>query len=308
MPDTRTTVGDLARAGASNVPIGRFAPSPTGDLHFGSLLAAMASYCQVKQSGGIWQLRIDDIDGPRSVPGSADAIKKTLLQYGLEWDGAIHWQQDRIEHYLDALRKLIARRCIFACSCSRRSLGNVPVYPGKCRHRLIQANDSHSHPHIPDHALRCRLTGEVIFQDNIQGSQHVDLDANVGDSIIWRRDNLVSYTLACALDDAENATEVVRGADLLSSTSTQIAIMQILGLPVPSYAHIPVAIDQNGDKLSKHSKAMAISKQTTMTVLRQAWRFLGQNDFEAQNVVEFWQLATIRWQLSAVPAVARKSL
>lgn len=308
MPDTRPAVGDLASVESSSVPIGRFAPSPTGDLHFGSLLAAMASYCQVKQSGGIWQLRIDDIDGPRSVPGSPEAIKKTLVQYGLEWDGTILWQQDRIDHYLDALRKLIAHKRIFACSCSRRSLGNARIYPGTCRDRRLQTRDNQPHPHVPDHALRCFLTGDIRFHDNIQGLQHIDLAASVGDCIIWRRDNLVSYTLACALDDAENATEVVRGADLLSSTSTQIAIMHILGLRVPSYAHIPVAIDENGDKLSKHSNAMAISQQATMNVLKQAWQFLGQSDVEADNVHEFWQQATVQWQMGAVPAVTRKSL
>jgi len=308
MPGSRAAVGDKVSAETCSAPVGRFAPSPTGDLHFGSLLAAMASYCHVKQLGGIWQLRIDNIDGPRSVPGSADAIKKTLRQYGFEWDGAILWQQERIEHYLDALRTLIAHQRIFACSCSRKSLSNALIYPGICRDRLLQPSRNNLHPHIPDHALRCLLTGEVRFQDNIQGLQLVDLDASVGDSIIWRRDNLVSYTLACALDDAENVTDVVRGADLLSSTSTQIAIMHILGLPVPSYAHIPVVIDENGDKLSKHSNAMAISKQATMTVLKQAWQFLGQRDLEVDTVNEFWRQAIIYWQIASVPAVMRKSL
>jgi len=152
------------------------------------------------------------------------------------------------------------------------------------------------------------MTGAISFEDAVQGSQNVDLRTAIGDSIIWRRDNIVSYTLACALDDAENTTEVVRGADLLSSTSAQLAIMNYLNLPTPKYAHIPVAVDKNGDKLSKHSKAKAISKQPIIPVLHQAWQFLGQQAIQTDCVVEFWDKAIQSWQISLVPSVERLSL
>ena len=247
--------------GVQAAPTGRFAPSPTGELHFGSLLAALASYCDIKHRGGAWHLRIDDIDQPRAVAGSADAIQRSLQRLGFEWDGPVLWQSTRLDHYRDHLAALVDQGKIFACNCSRRFLPSGEPYPGRCRDKRIVAvaapdaassakvnGDGNATPDytVPDHALRMHLTGELTFNDAVQGTQHVDLANAVGDCIIWRRDGLVSYSLACAVDDAEQASHVVRGADLLESTGTQLAIMQALGLQAPHYAHIPVAVDSRG--------------------------------------------------------------
>lgn len=288
--------------------VGRFAPSPTGDLHFGSLLAAMASYCDVKYRDGQWLLRIDDIDGPRSVPGSADSIRTTLAQYGFEWDGAVQWQSQNINQYRSALETLVNRRLVFACNCSRRSLPSGEIYPGKCRHNIRTHSPDGNDYFVADHALRVRLTGHLMFEDAVQSMQTTQLDRDVGDIIVWRRDNLVAYALACAVDDSQTVSHVVRGADLLGNTSAQVAILKALNLPVPKYAHIPVAVDHNGDKLSKHSKAPMISSQPVVPTLLQAWNFLGQVTLEADSVSDFWTQAVSSWQLCKVPREMRLSL
>lgn len=265
----------------------------------------MASYCDIKQRGGRWLLRIDDIDGPRSVPGSADAIQKTLEVFGMEWDGPVQWQSQHLERYRSSLDSLVEKSLIFACNCSRRSLPSGQVYPGNCRHNILAHNKQSNDYLVADHALRISLAGPLNFEDSVQGAQSIQLDQQVGDIIIWRRDELVAYALACAVDDAQSVSHVVRGADLLSNTSAQIAIMRALNLPIPEYAHIPVAIDSNGDKLSKHSKAQAISTQASVPILIQAWNFLGQVMLEAESVSEFWDQATRLWQIEKVPNTMR---
>ena len=265
----------------------------------------MASYCDSKNQNGLWSLRIDDIDGPRSVPGSADAIQRTLEQFGFQWDGATQWQSERLERYLTALHELAHRQLIFHCSCSRRSLPSGEIYPGNCRHDIAKVLDPPADYHRAEHSLRCKLLGQLSFNDAIQGKQHIALERDVGDIIIWRRDNLVSYALACAIDDAENVSHVVRGADLLSSTAAQIAVMQALQLPVPHYAHIPVAIDANGDKLSKHSNAEPVSSTQPLETLHNAWQVLGQTDIEASSITDFWNQAIGHWQMARVPCVQR---
>ncbi len=284
-----------------DTPAGRFAPSPTGDLHFGSLLAAMASYCEARSKKLEWQLRIDDIDGPRSVPGAADSIQKTLIHYGLTWDGPIRWQSAQHLRYRHALATLIDDGLVFSCSCSRRSLPPGKVYPGTCRHNRLTSIDEP----VVDKALRIVMPETLEFDDAVQGTQRVDVAATVGDIIIWRRDKLVSYTLACAVDDATDCTEVVRGADLLQSTAAQIAIMRYLSLPAPRYAHIPVAVDKNDDKLSKHSKAATLDSLDPLNTLQRAWHFLGQKGFETRTINDFWLQATDHWQISQVPAALR---
>ena len=250
---------------------GRFAPSPTGDLHFGSLLAAMASYCQAHTCGARWQLRIDDIDRPRSVQGSAERIQQSLLNYGLQWDDPIVLQSQHQDRYTRALSSLIQRGLVYKCNCSRRSLPAGKIYPGHCRANLLESLDAP----IGDYALRIQLHGTIDFNDGVQGQQHIALHEDIGDVIIWRRDKLVSYSLACAVDDATDCTQVVRGADLLPSTGAQIAIMQAMSLTVPDYAHIPVAVNTDNDKLSKHSKAPSIDSLPITRTLHQAWHFLG---------------------------------
>ncbi len=265
----------------------------------------MASYCDVKQQDGRWLLRIDDIDGPRSVPGSADAIQRTLEVFGLEWDGPVQWQSQHLDRYRSSLDELVKKALVFACNCSRRSLPSGQIYPGNCRNNILTRDQQSNDYMVPDHALRIALTGQLYFQDKVQGTQSTQLEEQVGDIIIWRRDKLVAYALACAVDDAQSVSHVVRGADLLSNTSAQIAIMRALNLPIPRYAHIPVAIDSNGDKLSKHSKAQPISSLAALPVLIQAWNFLGQAMIEAESVSNFWAQAIKLWQIEKVPNTMR---
>jgi len=280
---------------------GRFAPSPTGDLHFGSLLAAVASCCEARHHGRLWYLRIDDIDAPRSVPGAAERIQASLTRYGLKWDSAIQWQSRHNTRYRQALGQLIEQGLVFSCGCSRRSLPPSQIYPGTCRANRVRSLDEA----IVDRALRLVLPDKIEFSDGVQGKQSVNLSTDVGDVVIWRRDKLVSYTLACAVDDASDCTEVIRGADLLPSTAAQLAVMNYLGLTAPCYAHIPVAVDANNDKLSKHSKAASIDDMEPVETLHRAWRFLGQLTFSAHTVNEFWATAVPHWQLQNVPAKLR---
>lgn len=286
---------------AQSDSIGRFAPSPTGDLHFGSLLAAMASFCEARSKGARWQLRIDDIDGPRSVPGSIERIQNSLKGYGLHWHGGLILQSQHAQRYLSALSTLIDTGCVFNCRCSRRQLPQGKPYPGLCRNNRLQSIDDIEE----NSALRLMLPTSIKFKDGVQGMQNVATSDTVGDIIIWRRDKLVSYSLACAVDDALDCTEVVRGADLLSSTAAQLAIIQYLHMTPPDYSHIPVAVDANNDKLSKHSKATAIDDMDKLPTLRRAWNFLGQRPITACDIPSFWTAAANHWQLSNVPRSVR---
>lgn len=282
---------------------GRFAPSPTGDLHFGSLLAAMASFCDARAKGARWLLRIDDIDGPRSVKGSASNIQQSLLNYGMQWDDEVQWQSLHDARYREALASLVEQNLVFQCGCSRKSLPSDNIYPGTCRANRIKSIDDP----IVDRALRLVLPDTLDFVDAVQAAQHVALNKQVGDIVIWRRDGLVSYSLACAVDDATDCTDVIRGADLLPSTAAQLAIMKYLSLPTPRYAHIPVAVNTDGDKLSKHSMAPSIDNMNPLATLQRAWKFLGQCDFQSTNITNFWSGALCRWQLNKVPKQQRLS-
>lgn len=282
-------------------PAGRFAPSPTGDLHFGSLLAAVASYSEARSKNALWHLRIDDIDKPRSVPGSALRIQDSLRRYGLHWDGDVQWQSERNTRYRQALERLIKRGLVFSCGCSRRSLPASQIYPGTCRDNRVRSIDEP----VIDRALRLVLPDSIDFDDGVQGKQTIELSADVGDVVIWRRDKLVSYTLACAVDDTTDCTEVVRGADLLKSTAAQLAVMHYLASDAPRYAHIPVAVDPNNDKLSKHSNAAAIDNMDPVQTLHRAWHFLGQPGFAASSIDDFWSTAKPLWQLQRVPRSQR---
>ena len=263
----------------------------------------MASCCEARRQGIPWRLRIDDIDGPRSVAGSSQRIQQALRLYGLPWDDEICWQSQHHERYSNALAELIHQGLVFSCSCSRRTLPAGKPYPGTCRTNRVRSDDEP----VIDRALRLELPERINFHDAIQGKQTVSLSCDVGDMIIWRRDKLVSYSLACALDDALDCSEVVRGADLLSSTAAQIAIMRYLSLEPPRYAHIPVAVDVNDDKLSKHSKAAPIAQLEPLTTLLRAWRFLGQAPIQSSTITGFWSAAFKLWTLSAVPHTLRLS-
>ena len=204
--------------------------------------------------------------------------------------------------YRQALASLAAQSKVYQCGCSRRMLPPNGLYPGTCRANALETIDDQVH----DKSLRLILSGDESLSDQIQGQSVFDLPADIGDTVVWRRDGLVSYALACAVDDGQDVTEVVRGADLLDSTGVQLAIMRYLSLSPPRYAHIPVAIDVNDDKLSKHSKAPAISSLDPLNTLLDAWQFLGQDTMPVNSVDAFWATAFRYWEMAKVPAQARR--
>jgi glutamyl-Q tRNA(Asp) synthetase len=285
---------------------GRFAPSPTGPLHFGSLVAALASYCDARAAGGEWLLRIEDVDTPRSRKRIADGMLATLGAYGFEWDGEVVRQSERAALYQAALDSLAARGRIFACACTRRELESMPFgaggerrYPGTCRSGVAAGRKGR--------ARRLLVTGEAIgFHDRLQGWQEQRLDRDIGDFIVKRADGVFAYQLAVVVDDAaQGITHVVRGADLLASTPRQIWLQRQLGLQTPSYLHHPVAILPSGEKLSKQTGAPPLDDADPLPALVRAWDFLAQAQPPAApaSVAEFWQWARLAWAPTALPPV-----
>jgi len=284
---------------------GRFAPSPTGLLHFGSLIAAMGSYLQAKQRGGEWFVRIDDIDPPREQAGAKDNILFTLEQFGFEWDGPVFYQSHNFKRYQAAVDDLVKRQLAYPCSCSRAQIikkanqvkGHI-IYPGYCRTGPLEKSAEHS--------IRLRCDKEtIVFNDAIQGEQSINLDTSMGDFIIQRRDQLFSYHLASAIDDAEQGiTEVVRGADLLGCTPNQLHLQHSLNLPSPEYCHLPVVINAAGQKLSKQTHAEPVNAKDSVVLLYKTLKFLGQ--MPPINLIkgsqeDIWQWAKTHWQLDLVP-------
>lgn len=290
--------------------VGRFAPSPTGLLHFGSLLAALASYCDARSQNGTWRLRIDDIDPPRAIPDAADQFQRTLHNYGFEWDGPIVFQSERSKTYKQRLLQLNDNHKLYPCGCSRQDLRNHSIYPNTCK-SLLTAPDGYAKAanQVVDKlsngdtqkAIRVTIDANVTFNDLIQGEQFVEYGTQLGDTVVVRRDDLFSYALACAVDDADGITRVVRGADLLSTSAVQIHIMQLLNLKSPEYAHIPVASNSNNQKLSKQTKAKPIDNMAVLPTLQLAWRALGQSELDVHSVESFWQAAIPAWNLYSVP-------
>jgi glutamyl-Q tRNA(Asp) synthetase len=242
-----------SRARSPGNYVGRFAPSPTGDLHIGSLVAAVGSFLDARHRGGRWLLRIEDLDTPRVLPGCADRMLRTLEQLGLEWDGEVVYQSRRIERYHGALEELKSQGLTFACSCSRRDLtgGEETGYPGTCRSGPTRRGAAATRFRVDDAAV-------VLFEDGAQGSCRFELRA-LGDFVIQRKDGTVSYQLAVVVDDAEQrVTDVVRGADLLSSTPWQIALQRALRLPALHYAHLPLVVEATREKLAKSRHSVPI--------------------------------------------------
>ncbi len=277
---------------------GRFAPSPTGHLHFGSLVAAVASYLDARHAGGEWLVRIEDLDRPREVPGSADSILQTLDAFGFEWTGSIVRQSERDEAYSAALEKLRSSGRIYRCSCSRKDiaaqgpLGEESRYPGSCR----------SGPLLPDAqcAVRFRVDpGEVAFTDLIQGPVAIDVAADTGDFVLKRRDGLFAYQLAVVVDDAmQGITHVVRGADLLTSTPRQLLLQQSLGLRAPTYAHAPLVTDAHGVKLSKSAGAGAVDIDRPVGELWRTLHVLRQcppPELRSNTLDTLWKWAVHHW-------------
>jgi glutamyl-Q tRNA(Asp) synthetase len=272
-------------------PVGRFAPSPTGDLHFGSLLAAVASYLQVKSNGGQWLVRIEDIDPPREVAGSADRILDDLGRFGLSSDQPVLYQSTRTAAYKQAVAQLLDSGLAFHCGCSRADLPPSGIYPGTCRNGLPRGKEPR--------AVRLRVDQEpVVFPDMIQGTLRVNLAEEVGDFVIWRADDLPAYQLAVVVDDAfQQVSEVVRGADLLPSSARQVHLQRCLSLPTPSYAHHPIALDQAGRKLSKRRNSDPVASKPPARALADALQFLGQRCPTDLGLERLWEWALENWQL-----------
>lgn len=274
---------------------GRFAPSPTGPLHFGSLLAATASYLDARSRGERWLLRIDDLDTYRITEGSEDAILHALEAHGLLWDGPVLHQSARITEYQDALAQLARQGDTFYCTCSRRQLRGVGAYPGTCRSAQRPAEDA---------AIRVRISeAPVTFADLIAGSITEDLATSVGDFIVRRRDGLIAYQLATAVDDgAGEITRVIRGGDLLDNTARQIYLMQRLGLMPPTYAHLPTLVNPAGQKLSKQSHSPALDPDRATDNLMRILPTLAltppQADFGSPAEILAW--AVKHFSLSAI--------
>lgn len=250
--------------------IGRFAPTPSGYLHFGSLVAALASYLDARSVGGRWLLRMEDLDPPREVEGAQAAILRTLETYGFEWDGEMVRQSDRQEAYAKVIDRLYEMGLAYACTCSRKQLeGHLGIYPGSCR------NAQHP-PH--DAAIRIRVPElEYHFVDRVQGEYRQHLGREVGDFVIRRRDGLYAYQLAVVLDDAwQGITDIVRGADLLDSTPRQLYLQELLGLSQPRYLHVPLIIQPDGHKLGKSYRSPPLPADSAGPLLARALRTLGQ--------------------------------
>jgi len=283
--------------------IGRFAPSPTGPLHFGSLVAALASWLQARSQNGRWLLRIEDLDPPREQAGASDEIIQTLEHYGLYWDGPILFQSQQSEVYEAALARLHSLNRLFNCDCSRKTLKNSapvgldgPVYPGHCR----QAQRS-----LPA-ALRVTVDDIAIgWPEPLYGEQQCNLARDYGDFVLKRADGLYAYQLAVVIDDAEQGiTEVVRGSDLLASTPRQIWLQHLLTLPQPHYIHLPLILTADGNKLSKQTGAQALSTDGISATLAMALACLGHNppsELTAAPTHELLNWGIQNWNLARIP-------
>ena len=278
--------------------IGRFAPSPSGELHFGSLIAALGSYLSARAQHGQWLVRIEDIDPPREMPGAASAILRQLEHYGLHWDGEVLWQSTRHAAYREALAWLQQHRQSYFCTCTRSRIQQTGgFYDGHCR-------DLHRGPQQA--ALRLRQHAPVYqFQDRLRGILVAQRQLAEEDFIIHRRDGLFAYNLAVVVDDHfQGVTEIVRGADLIEPTVRQIALYQQFGWPVPAYLHLPLALDQQGNKLSKQNHAPVLPAGDARPVLVQALRFLGQPVAEGwrdEPLETLLQRAVTTWDSSLIP-------
>lgn len=288
---------------------GRFAPTPSGPAHLGTILAAIGSYLQARSMGGEWHIRIDDIDPPREVAGAADSILATLEKYGLEWDGAVVYQSQRHAAYETALQRLISSGQAYPCGCSRKDIESVAkagpngmIYPGTCRDGLSADKQPR--------AVRLRTEDQAItVADRVQGDYTLHIEQEVGDFVIRRADGLYAYHLATVVDDAlDGFTEIVRGQDLLSITPQQIYLQQKLGYPTPDYMHLPLLVDANNKKLCKRFGAAAVDDMPQATVLGLIFSSLGlpvdddilQTDHETR-----WQWAVSQWNLSTIPPAAQ---
>ncbi len=281
---------------------GRFAPSPTGPLHFGSLIAAMGSYLEAKSRAGEWLVRMEDLDPPRCMPDTDQRIINTLAAYGFEWDGEIVWQSQRFDLYAEALEQLRTKHLVYRCDCSRKAIIQRcsqglygAIYDGHCRH--LEQDDG---------ASRIIASGTSSYADRLQGHIQQNLAQDIGDFHLLRRDGFYAYHIGVVVDDAlQGISDIVRGFDLLDSTPRQIYLQQQLNYPTPSYAHLPLAIKPDGQKLSKQNLATALDDNKPVPAIWEALQFLGQRpprELQIASLNEIWAWALQHWCLQRVPA------
>lgn len=282
---------------------GRFAPSPTGLLHAGSLTTAVGSYLEARSRGGEWLLRIEDLDTPRMVPGAADAILRTLERFGFEWDGPVLYQSARHAHYREALDRLIEGGFAYRCTCSRKEIHAAArrgedgfIYPGWCRRQPLHAREGG--------AWRLRVDDrETVCADRLQGRYVQRLERDIGDFVLLRADGYWAYQLAVVVDDAlQGVNDVVRGADLLVSTPRQMHLQRCLGLPLPGYCHLPLLVNLAGEKLSKQTLAPAVRAEYAVQALSGALTRLGHRPPDGLSLTEIWAWAKTEWRLERVPS------
>lgn len=287
---------------------GRFAPSPTGPLHFGSLVAAVASYLEARTANGCWLVRMEDLDPPREVPGAADDILRTLDWHNLQWDESVVYQSQRHDAYHAALDELRQRGLIYHCTCSRKEIleqqnsSGLSVYPGTCRHVSRK-------PSSP-HAIRIMTEPqEYGFTDRILGYFSHNIAKDVGDFVLKRADGWFAYQLAVVIDDADQGiTNVVRGSDLLDNTPRQIFLQQLLGFDQPDYAHLPIVANKYGEKLSKQTMAQPVDNSTPAANLFKVLEFLGQDppkELDSDSISDIWQWASENWNLDNIPKIPK---
>jgi glutamyl-Q tRNA(Asp) synthetase len=284
---------------------GRFAPSPTGVLHFGSLIAAVGSYLEAKSHGGEWLVRIEDLDKPREVPAASYKILRSLEALGMEWDHEVTYQDQRKDIYEDVLTMLNRRGLIYPCTCTRKEISSSSIagisgqiYAGTCRNN-VQNDDRLG-------AVRIKTNSNIIeFEDTLYGLINQNLQNETGDFVLRRSDKIYAYQLAVVVDDSEQGiTNVVRGADLLDSTPRQIYLQKLLGYTTPTYMHLPVAVNSHGEKLSKQTKAAHLDVSNPVKQLIGAVNFLGQEpptELLRENVMSFWKWAFINWDPGKIP-------
>lgn len=260
---------DVQEGGKHDWYIGRFAPSPTGPLHFGSLITAVASYCDAKAHAGQWIVRIEDTDIPRIYPDSEQHILKCLDAFGFESDVEIIYQRQRIAIYESAIDQLKQKNWVYACECTRKILGSNHIYTGTCRDKQLD---------FKDQAIRIKVSDQnICFQDRLQGKHCSNLHHDLGDFVLKRRDGIINYQLAVVVDDyLQGITHIVRGSDLLDNTERQIWLGQILGYPQLEYMHLPLAMNKQGQKLSKQNLAHALDTRYAAQCLLDAITALGQ--------------------------------
>lgn len=274
--------------------VGRFAPSPTGPLHFGSLITAVASYCDARAHKGKWLVRIEDTDIPRIYPGSEDHILRSIDAFQFEADDAIIFQKDRLDLYDAVIDQLHQNHLVYACQCTRKILGSNHIYAGTCRDLNLP---------FEQQAIRVKVSDqEICFSDRLQGTHCSNLQQDLGDFVLKRRDGIINYQLAVVVDDyLQGMTHVVRGADLLDNTERQIWLGSILGYPKLEYMHLPLAMNDQGQKLSKQNMAQALDLNRAPELLQQAIRALHQPEVDLDTPAHMLKQAIAQWDIQHIP-------